>query len=109
VVSDTGGTTTAYATNNVNEQTSVGGYTYSYDANGDLSVTGGPAGSTTYTYDDQNRLIEVQMPTDTQTYQYDALGNLVSETDNGRTTRYLVDPTGGDQPDLVRIDVVLRF
>jgi RHS repeat-associated protein len=94
VVSDTGGTTTNYVTNDVNEYTTVGGYTYSYDADGNLTVTGGPAGNTIYTYDDENRLIEVQTPTDTETYKYDALGNLISSTDNGKTTQYLVDPTG---------------
>ncbi len=33
-------------------------------------------------------------PTDTWSYTYDALGNLLTETDNGRTTQFLVDPTG---------------
>ena len=92
------GATTSYTTNNDNEYTSVGGVTYGYDPDGDLTVTTGPGGDTTYTYDDEDRLIEIQTTTgtttDTWTYQYDALGNLASSTYNGVTTQYLVNPLG---------------
>src|SRR5262249_3142822 len=41
-----------------------------------------------------NRLIEVSSPTGTSAYPYDPLGNLASMTQNGQTTRYVVDPIG---------------
>ena len=45
-------------------------------------------------YDSRDRLIGVTTPTDAWTYHYDALGDRTSETHNGLTTQYLVDPTG---------------
>ncbi|HUB24186.1 MAG TPA: RHS repeat-associated core domain-containing protein, partial [Tepidisphaeraceae bacterium] len=88
------GTVTAYTTNDLDQYTSVGGYSYSYDANGDLVVSGGAGGNTTYTYDTEDRLIEEQTPTATYTYEYDALGDLESSTVNGQTTSYLANPLG---------------
>ncbi len=98
VVSDSGATTT-YTTNNLNQYTSVGASTYSYDANGNLVVTTRPGGDTTYTYDDESRLIAETTPTDTYTFQYNALGNLISSTDNGETTQYLINPLGDGSVD----------
>jgi RHS repeat-associated protein len=86
--------TTSYTTNNLNQYTAVGGANYSYDKDGNLTMTTGPGGNTTYTYDVQNRLLAVQTPTDTWAYSYDALGNLIASTHNGQTTQYLVDPSG---------------
>jgi RHS repeat-associated protein len=89
-----GGVTTNYTANNLDQYTAVGGSTYSYDADGNLTMKSGPGGNTTYTYDVGNRLIGVTSPTDTWSYHYDPLGNRVAVTHNGQTTRYLVDPTG---------------
>src|SRR5262249_46525018 len=84
------GVTTKYATNDLNEYSSVGSATQTYDADGNLTNAGGM----TYSYDTQNRLIGVTTPTDTWTYEYDALGNRNATTHNGRRTEFLVDPTG---------------
>ena len=84
------GNTTAYTTNNVNEYTSVGGVTQSYDSDGNLLSDG----TNTYHYDSLDRLISVTTPTGTTTYTYDALGNRSSSTSGGKTTNYLNDPTG---------------
>ena len=81
-------------TNSLNQYTAVGGATYSYDKDGNLTLTTGPGGSTIYTYDVQGRLIGVQTGTDTWSYTYDAVGNRIASTHNGQTTQYLVDPTG---------------
>jgi RHS repeat-associated protein len=94
VVSDSAGATTTYVANNLDQYTSAGSSTFTYDADGNLTVRTGPGGSTTYTYDSRGRLAGVTTATDTWTYHYDALGNRTSVTHNGQTTQYLVDPTG---------------
>ncbi len=88
------GTTTNYTTNNRNEYTAVGGTTYEYDANGNLTSEINSSGTTTFTYNSLNQLTEVVTPTDTWTYQYNALGERVSATHNGQTIVYVLDPTG---------------
>ncbi len=94
VVSDNNATTT-YASNALNQYTSVGSAIFSYDADGNLTMTtGGPGGSTVYTYDDMNRLIGVKTASDLWTYQYNALGFLVASTHNGQLTQYLIDLHG---------------
>jgi RHS repeat-associated protein/uncharacterized repeat protein (TIGR01451 family) len=88
-----GGVTTNYSVNNLNEYTSVGGGAYTYDADGNL-MSKQSGGAWTYTYDDENRLIGVIGPSGNWTYQYDALGNRTASSNGGTTTQYLVDPTG---------------
>jgi len=88
------GVTTSYTTNNMNQYTTVGGTTYTYDADGNLIRTQTGNDVTTYSYDPQNRLIAVTHGADSQTNTYDALGNLVSSTDDGIETQYLIDPIG---------------
>jgi RHS repeat-associated protein len=85
------GVTTNYSTNNLNQYTSVGNITYTYDADGNLIAKGN---DTTYTYNDENRLVEVVTPDGTWEYEYDALGNRTATIHNGVRTEYLVDPTG---------------
>jgi RHS repeat-associated protein len=87
------GVTTSYTTNDVNEYTSIGAATDTYDAAGNLVSTSGPSGTTTFTYDALGRLTGVTTPTGTWSYQYDALGDLISVAQNGQKTQYLVDPT----------------
>ena len=84
------GVTTEYTTNNMNQYVTVGGVTYAYDRDGNLTQQG----DTTYTYNDENRLIGVNDGTDLWQYTYDALGNRVAATENGTTTRYVIDPIG---------------
>jgi RHS repeat-associated protein len=79
----------SYNVNNLNEYTTVGSNTYTYDADGNLTSGGGY----TYTYDDLNRLTGMTSPTDTWTYQYDGLNQRVSATHNGTVTQYLIDPS----------------
>ena len=86
------GVTTAYATNNVNKYTSVGGVKYTYDANGNLTSDG----VNTYAYNSVNQLVSVNGPAGTTTYTYNALGQRVASTANGQTTQYLIDPSGLD-------------
>jgi RHS repeat-associated protein len=88
------GVTTSYVSNNVNEYTTVGGATYEYDADGNLTSMTDASGTTTYTYNSLNQLVGVSSSSGTWTYQYDALGIQVATTTNGQTTENLVDPTG---------------
>ena len=84
------GVTTNYATNNMNQYTSVGGVAYTYDKNGNLLSDG----TNTYTYNSLNELTSVVGPSGTTTYTYNALGQRVASTVNGVTTQYLIDPAG---------------
>ncbi len=88
------GTTTSYVTNNMNQYTSVGATTYSYDADGNLSSATTAGVTTTYGYDLGGHLVAVSAPGSTSTYQYNALGERVASTFNGQTTQYLIDPAG---------------
>ena len=88
------GTTTNYATNNLNQYTTVGNATYTYDKDGNLTAKTEGGKTSTYTYDDENRLIQVTNPDGTWKYEYDALGNRIASTYNGQRTEYLLDPGG---------------
>src|SRR5439155_8325497 len=81
---------TNYTINSLNQYTSVGGDSYSYDATGNLVAGGGNS----YTYDAEGRLTGVTGPDGSWTYQSDAFGNRIATTHNGQTTRYLIDPSG---------------
>jgi len=85
---------TEYTTNNMNQYTRVGTAAYNYDADGNMfSVINGGA-TTAYTYNVDNRLIGVTTPTGVWAYTYNVLGNRVATTENGSTTRYVIDPAG---------------
>ncbi|MDB5390623.1 MAG: repeat-associated core domain protein, partial [Planctomycetaceae bacterium] len=88
------GTVTDYASNSVNEYTSVGTTNYTYDADGRLLTKTDESGTTNYSYDDRNHLTSVVSPTDTWVNEYNAFGNLVAVVHNGQRTEYLVDPQG---------------
>ncbi len=92
-VSDSG-VATDYTTNNLNQYTSVGGTSYTYDAAGNLIVKVGGGTGTIYTYDTEDRLTGVQNATDTWIYQYDALGNRIGAIHNGQAEHFLIDPLG---------------
>ena len=79
-----------YQTNNLNQYSSVGGTTFSYDGNGNLTGNG----TNTYTYDEENRLSSVISPLSSATYTYDAFNRRVSKTVDGVTAYFIVD---GDQ------------
>jgi RHS repeat-associated protein len=88
------GVSTSYSTNNLNQYTTVGNATFTYDADGNLISKTEGSNTWTYTYDDENRLVGVTAPNGTWTYQYDALGNRIATIQNGQRTDYLLDPTG---------------
>ena len=94
VLVDQNGALTAYTTNDMNQYTTVGGVTYTYDADGNLIRTQSGSDVTTYSYDPNDRLIAVTSGASSQTYTYDALGNMVASTNNGIVTRNVVDPIG---------------
>jgi RHS repeat-associated protein len=88
------GAATSYTTNNLNEYTSIGTGTQSYDAGGDVTGTSGSLGNASYTYDALGRLTGVTTATDSWTFEYDALGNRIATIHNGQRTEFLVDPAG---------------
>ncbi|MGD8450865.1 MAG: RHS repeat-associated core domain-containing protein [Phycisphaerae bacterium] len=88
------GVVTDYTPNNLNQYTAVGDTNYAFDFDGNLIQETSPTGTTTYTYNDENKLVAVSNGTDTWEYVYDALANRVVTTENGTTTRFVIDPTG---------------
>lgn len=93
IVSDNG-TTTDYATNTLNQYTTLGNASYGYDADGNLTGKTENGVTTHYGYDAENHLICVTTPNDTWQYEYDALGNRIASIHNGASTVYQIDPTG---------------
>jgi RHS repeat-associated protein len=90
----TNGNAADYGTNSLNEYTTAGPATLTYDANGNLISRTDSTGTTTATYDARNRLISLTTPQGSWTYEYDVFGNRTAVTHNGQRTEYLVDPTG---------------
>ncbi|BFM39775.1 Calx-beta domain-containing protein [Synechocystis sp. LKSZ1] len=94
IVSIDNGATKNYATNSLNQYTTVGNAIYTYDTDGNL-ISKTEAGQTSaYGYDAENRLVSVVTPQGTWQYQYDGLGNRIATILNGQRTEYLVDPLG---------------
>ena len=75
-----------YERNGLNQYTSVGGATLTYDANGNLTSDG----ATTYGYDVENRLISASGVRNA-TLTYDPLGRLFQIVSGGATTQFLYD------------------
>jgi len=80
-----------YATDVVNQYTTVGGTTRSHDGNGNLTDDG----TYKFGYDFENRLVELRNSTTNAliaSYRYDALGRRVEKAlSGGATTRYVLD------------------
>jgi RHS repeat-associated protein len=83
-----------YDANSLNQYTTVGDRTYTYDLDGNLIREEGPDGVTIYTYNDENRLVGVTRGDDTWEYAYDPFGNRVVVDENGVRTHYVIDPVG---------------
>jgi len=73
-----------YGVNGLNQYTSAGPATFSYDANGNLTGDG----TRSYTYDAENRLLTTSSGV---TLTYDPLGRLFQTAGNAGTTRLLYD------------------
>jgi RHS repeat-associated protein len=85
---------TAYVPTALNEYSSVGGQTSTYDLNGNLLTWFPAAGKSTYTYDSENRLTTAAVNGSTTasiSYDYDSLGRRASKTVSGVATSYLLD------------------
>ncbi|MBX3436644.1 MAG: PD40 domain-containing protein, partial [Planctomycetaceae bacterium] len=86
------GVETTYVSNNLNQYTSVGETTYTYDADGNLATRSDSTGTTTYSFDAQGQLIGFTGPDGTTLYEYDALGRRAATVRNGVRTEFLYDP-----------------
>ena len=92
-------TGTGYTTTTGNEQTASPGYTYTYDADGNMiTATQTLTGDVwTYSYDFRNRMTEAVEKTSggtvlaQVTYTYDALDNRIGMDENGTQTWTLFD------------------
>lgn len=85
------GNATSYTTNDLNQYTDVGGDSYTYDANGNLTSKTTLLGVTIYTYDFENQLVRVDTPTGTSSYTYDPFGRRTSKATFFGTTGYIYD------------------
>jgi len=86
--------------NTGNQLTEDAGFTYTYDANGNLTRKSVKASGvhTDFTYDAENRLVQVEefaagasVPAATSTYRHDGLGRRIEKVGNGQTRRYAYD------------------
>lgn len=75
-----------YAVNGINQYTSAGAASFSYDANGNLTSDG----STTFTYDAENRLVGASGAKNA-TLRYDPLGRLHEVSGGSGVTRFIWD------------------
>ncbi|MCI5044775.1 MAG: RHS repeat-associated core domain-containing protein [Aquisalinus sp.] len=79
--------TVSYGAANVLDQyPSVGGDTFAYDANGNLSTGRGGA---SYSHNSDNQLVSASVSSTAVSYAYDARGRRVAKTVGGVTTRYV--------------------
>jgi YD repeat-containing protein len=90
---DDGGIVTNYTTDALNQYTTVGAATYTYDLDGNLA-TKTQGGVTSYTWDAENRLTGVSGPGISQSYEYDAFGNRMAAVQGVTRTEFLLDPFG---------------
>jgi RHS repeat-associated protein len=88
------GVATAYSPNAMNQYTSAGGATFTYDLDGNLTQENGPGGLKNYFYNQRNQLVRVETPQGVWQYEYDVLGNRSASIFNGVRTEFLVDPIG---------------
>jgi RHS repeat-associated protein len=82
--------TTSYLSNELNQYDSVGGISFTYDDNGNLTSDG----INGYVYDSQNRLVSATTPSHTASYTYDHSNRRITKTVDGVITKYVYD---GDQ------------
>jgi YD repeat-containing protein len=78
-------------------QTAIGAYTFTYDAENRLATSTLNGGTTTYVYDGDGRRVKKAGVSATTVYVYDAMGNLAAEYGSGGAagTRYVsVDALG---------------
>ena len=88
------GVTTVYTTNALNQYTQVGTAQYQYDADGNLFQITDAAAVTTYAYNSESRLASAIDSTGTTTYGYGPFGDRISQTVNGVSTSFIIDPSG---------------
>lgn len=78
---------TAYVANNLNQYTTAGAVSFTYDGNSNMSFDG----VNTLTYDEENRLATATKTGSAASYAYDAFNRRVSKTVNGTTTVFVYD------------------
>ncbi|MGC8642678.1 MAG: RHS repeat-associated core domain-containing protein [Isosphaeraceae bacterium] len=98
---DSGGNrnSSGYTTGTGNELTASPGYTYTYDAEGNMTAQTNTSThvTTSYSYDNRNRLTQVTVGgTVVATYTYDALNQRIGFKDNGTQTWTVYDGTSAD-------------
>lgn len=80
-----------------NRMTSVGGAAITHDADGRLTADVSGSAAIQYAYNARDLITRVtQGGTLTDSYVYDGDGRRVARISGGQTTRYVLDPTGGD-------------
>jgi RHS repeat-associated protein len=88
------GVATEYATDNMNQYTQAGSFSYGYDDDGNLTSKTNGTDTWTYEYNDNNRLVRSTGPEGTSEYVYNGLGFLVKVITDGVEKHYTVDPFG---------------
>ncbi len=82
------GTAISYVSNSMNQYTAVGGVSYTYDDNGNLTNDG----AYDYFYDEENRLVKIEdNSTAIVEYEYDYLGRRIKKIVGTSVTKYVYD------------------
>ena len=80
-----------------NRLTSIGGKAITHDVNGRLTGDASGSNAIQYAYNAQDLITTASRAGQvTDSYAYDGDGRRVARTSAGQTTRYVLDPTGGD-------------
>ena len=88
------GETMDYTVNPLDQYTSAGQDTLTYDAAGNLAGRKRGAETWSYAYDEESRLVGMTGPGGNWQFEYDALGQQVASVHDGKRTEYLLDPFG---------------
>ena len=89
----TNGVTSSYTVNGMNQYTSVGDETYTYDADGNLTQVAG-TDAMTITYNAENRVMGYSSSGGEREYEYDALGFPSAVVRDGVAQYQVHDPIG---------------
>lgn len=88
------GYSTGYTSNNMNQYSQAGSFSYSYDSDGNLVQKTDGSEFWTYEYNDNNRLFRSTGPDGEKQYIYNGLGHLATVVEDGGAQHYMTDPIG---------------
>ncbi|XP_053382663.1 uncharacterized protein LOC128549615 [Mercenaria mercenaria] len=86
--------------NEMNQYIKYRDMVFKYDKNGNLVQRNGSI-QEKFVFDEENRIVAYKSNTDQCDFKYDALGNLYMKTCNGRSARFVINPAGNYDMDIL--------